>query len=81
MASAVKWELLEWFGDINGVKNASEGYAEDVMIFAGDGTLLADLIEVAPQSSVDLSVDSSEISIAWRDSAGMHADVIRLEGS
>lgn len=79
LAQAVKWEIIEWFGDIQGIRNAGVGYAEDVLVFGDDGSILADVYEVPSLGEVSFSIDESEVSVSWRDRDGMHADVIRLE--
>jgi hypothetical protein len=79
LAVSVKWELVEWFGVINGLRNTGYGWAEDVLVFAADGSIIADVYEVDSQSTVDFTLDADEVSVSWRDSAGMHTDIIRTE--
>lgn len=79
MAEPVKWEIVEWFGEVAGLKNTGYGWAEDVMVFAADGSIIADIYEVDSLATVDFTLDATEVSVSWRDSAGMHTDIIRSE--
>lgn len=78
MSGRAAWTIVEWFGEIHGVRNSGEGYAEDVTVMDGSA-MLVDVCQIAPQETVTFIVDATEVSISWLDSGGIHADVIRLE--
>lgn len=72
------WKLLDWFGQVNGIKNVSQHDAEDVVIHAGSNDpIYRDWI--VANEEVELQGDIEYVSISWRDGAGMHAEVVRSE--
>lgn len=72
------WKLLDWFGEVNGIKNISNYDADDVMIHTGGSTPLE--VEYVPAGGeVEFQCQNHHVSISWRDGTGMHADIIRLE--
>lgn len=71
------WKLLDWFGEVNGIKNVSSYDAEDVTIHTGRGRLEREF--VSSGGEVEFQSNDKHVSISWRDGAGMHADIIRLE--
>lgn len=72
------WKLLDWFGEVNGIKNVSKYDAEDVTIHTG-GNHPLEREYVSSGEEVEFQCSNKHVSISWRDGAGMHADIIRLE--
>lgn len=77
-AGNVSWQLLDWFGVVNGIKNTSLSDAEDVTIHTGDKTPL-ELEFVSAGQEVEFQCEDKHVSVSWRDGSGMHADIIRLD--
>jgi len=80
MASAgvVHWKLLDWFGEVNGIKNVSNSDADDVVIHTGDNKPL-EFESVQSGESIAFQCESKHVSISWSDGAGMHADIIVMD--
>ena len=72
------WQLLDWFGEVSGIKNISKYDAEDVVIHAGSTTPI-EVPYVPAGGEVEFKSSNQHISISWLDGAGMHADIVRLE--
>ena len=77
-AGTARWELLEWFGEVTGIKNVGPATAEDVVIHTGDNVPLErDAVEAGEE--VTFSCQNQYVSISWHDSAGMNSDIVRLK--
>lgn len=78
MSGIASWQLMDWFGEINGVKNVSKYDAEAVTIHTGNNVPI-EVDYVPSDGEVPFRCENNYISISWLDGAGMHADVVRLE--
>jgi hypothetical protein len=72
------WQLLDWFGEISGIKNTSRYDAEGVVIHTG-GDSPVEAAVVPAGGEVEFKTTNQYVSISWMDGAGMHADIVRLE--
>lgn len=72
------WQLLDWFGEISGIKNVSRYDAESVVIHTGNDSPVE--VEYVPAGGeVEFKTRNQYVSISWQDGTGMHADIVRLE--
>ena len=74
------WQLLDWFGEISGIKNTSKYDAEDVVIHTDStGSAPIEVPYVPAGGEVEFKSSNQHVSISWLDGAGMHADIVRVE--
>lgn len=77
-AGTARWELIEWFGEVTGIKNVGPSGAEDVVIHTGENVPIErDFVDAGEE--VNFTCKDQHVSVSWHDSAGMNSDVVRLK--